>query len=309
MPSENPKTLQGTRMSNHVELKNVTKRFGAQKAVNQVNLVLKAGESVGLAGHNGAGKSTLIKLILGLITPSEGEVMLLGEQTGSKAGAPVRSQIGYLPETVALHPSLTGLETLAFYAKLKKQPLTKNQELLERVGILQAAGRRVGTYSKGMRQRLALAQALLGEPKVLLFDEPTTGLDPASRQMFYEVVRELNGKGATVLLSTHALAELDGHTDRIVVMRNGVKAADGSMGELHIQSGLPLTVKARLRDGRALSDRWDTSDGLNFRAQCKAEERMNLLAELGSLSGLEYLDIHTPTLDEMYAEFLKREDK
>lgn len=196
--------------THHVELRNVTKRFGAQKAVNQVDLVLKAGESVGLAGHNGAGKSTIMKLILGLITPTEGEVMLLGERTGSKAGARLRSQIGYLPETVALPPSLTGIETLDFYAKLKKQPLTQNRGLLERVGISQAAHRRVGTYSKGMRQRLALAQALLGEPKVLLFDEPTTGLDPASRQMFYEVVRELNGRGATVLLSTHALAELDG---------------------------------------------------------------------------------------------------
>lgn len=193
--------------THHVELRKVTKRFGAQKAVNQVDLVLKAGESVGLAGHNGAGKSTIMKLILGLITPTEGEVMLLGERTGSKAGARLRSQIGYLPETVALHPSLTGIETLDFYAKLKKQPLTQNRGLLERVG----------TYSKGMRQRLALAQALLGEPKVLLFDEPTTGLDPASRQMFYEVVRELNGRGATVLLSTHALAELDGHADRIIV--------------------------------------------------------------------------------------------
>lgn len=167
--------------THHVELRNVTKRFGAQKAVNQVDLVLKAGESVGLAGYNGAGKSTIMKLILGLITPTEGEVMLLGERTGSKAGARLRSQIGYLPETVALHPSLIGIETLDFYAKLKKQPLTQNRGLLERVGISQAAHRRVGTYSKGMRQRLALAQALLGEPKVLLFDEPTTGLDPASR--------------------------------------------------------------------------------------------------------------------------------
>lgn len=113
--------------THHVELRKVTKRFGAQKAVNQVDLVLKAGESVGLAGHNGAGKSTIMKLILGLITPTEGEVMLLGERTGSKAGARLRSQIGYLPETVALHPSLTGIETLDFYAKLKKQPLTQNR--------------------------------------------------------------------------------------------------------------------------------------------------------------------------------------
>lgn len=106
--------------TNHVELRNVTKQFGSQKAVNQVDLVLKAGESVGMAGHNGAGKSTIMKLILGLITPTKGEVMLLGEPTGSKAGAQRRSQIGYLPETVALHPSLTGIETMDFYAKLKK---------------------------------------------------------------------------------------------------------------------------------------------------------------------------------------------
>ncbi|MCP1659744.1 ABC transporter ATP-binding protein [Neisseria perflava] len=295
-------------MTNPVELSNVTKRFGEQAAVNRVDLVLKAGESVGLAGHNGAGKSTIMKLILGLITPTEGEVKLLGEPTGSKAGAALRAQIGYLPETVALHPSLTGLETMAFYAKLKKQPLSCNQALLERVGIAQAAKRRVGTYSKGMRQRLALAQALLGEPKVLLFDEPTTGLDPASRKMFYEVVRELNGKGATVLLSTHALAELDGHADRIVVMKNGVKVADGNMDELHVQSGLPLTVNVRLKQPKTLSARWQHSDGLNYRAECKAEERMALLAELGDLNDLAYLDIHTPTLDDIYAQFLKRED-
>ena len=295
--------------TNHVELRNVTKQFGSQKAVNQVDLVLKAGESVGMAGHNGAGKSTIMKLILGLITPTEGEVMLLGEPTGSKAGAQRRSQIGYLPETVALHPSLTGIETMDFYAKLKKQPLSKNRELLERVGISQAARRRVGTYSKGMRQRLALAQALLGEPKVLLFDEPTTGLDPASRQMFYEVVRELNGRGATVLLSTHALAELDGHADRIIVMKNGVKVADGSMDELHVQSGLPLTVNVCLKEARPLSERWHPlSDGLSYQAQCKAEERMGLLSELGDLGSLAYIDIHTPTLDDMYAQFLKRED-
>ena len=295
-------------MSNHVELSNVTKRFGEQRAVNQVDLVLKEGESVGLAGHNGAGKSTVMKLILGLITPEEGEVMLLGERTGSKAGAQQRSKIGYLPETVALHPSLTGLETMAFYAKLKKQSLAKNQELLERVGISQAAKRRVGTYSKGMRQRLALAQALLGEPKVLLFDEPTTGLDPASRQMFYEVVRELNQKGATVLLSTHALAELDGHADRIVVMKNGAKVADGSMNELHVQSGLPLKITVRLKQNQPLSAKWQCSDGLTFQAECRAEERMQLLGELGNLAQLDYIDIHTPTLDEMYAQFLKRED-
>ena len=236
--------------AHHVELRNVTKRFGAQKAVNQVDLVLKAGESVGLAGHNGAGKSTLIKLILGLITPTEGEVMLLGERTGSKAGAQLRSQIGYLPETVALHPSLSGIETLNFYAKLKKQPLTKNHELLERVGISQAARRRVGTYSKGMRQRLALAQALLGEPKVLLFDEPHHRPRPRLPP------NVLRSRARTQRTRRHRPPQhpRPRRTRRPrrphVVMKNGVKVADGSMDELHVQSGLPLTVNIRLKAPR-----------------------------------------------------------
>src|SRR5690606_30351277 len=131
----------------------------------------------------------------------------------------------------------------------KGLPCGDNARLLARVGIAGAASRRVGGYSKGMRQRLALAQALLGSPRVLLFDEPTTGLDPASRLMFYEIVRELRNNGATVLLSTHALSELDGHTDRIVVMKNGSKIADGSMSQLRHNADLPIRIRLRLAAG------------------------------------------------------------
>lgn len=291
----------------HLTLGQVSKRFGRQTAVNQVDLHLAAGECVGLAGHNGAGKSTLMKLILGLIRPDEGSVELFGAPVSNAAH--IRRQIGYLPETVALHPSLTGKETLDFYAKLKGTDLSQNRALLERVGIAQSAHKRVGAYSKGMRQRLALAQALLGEPKLLLLDEPTTGLDPASRQMFYQIINELKQRGATVLLSTHALAELDGHADRIVVMKNGHKVADGNMRQLHIQSGLPTQIVAQLSRETALPAHWTRHSGsLKYETQCAETDKMTRLHELGSLDNIAQLDIHTPTLDEMYAEFLKRED-
>lgn len=294
--------------ANHVELRRVSKRFADFAAVKEVDLQLRAGECVGLAGHNGAGKSTIIKLILGLIQATAGEVLLFGKDMASKAGSDARRQIGYLPETVALHPSLTGYETLAFYAELKGLSQEQNKSLLERVGIEQAANRRVGTYSKGMRQRLALAQALLGEPKVLLLDEPTTGLDPASRQMFYQIIAELKAQGATILLSTHALAELDGYADRIVVMKNGVKLADGTMRELQEQSGLPERIRVQFKHSISLPSTWQAVGNNTYEIHSDVREKVQRLKELGDLNNLLSLDIHTPSLDEMYAHFLKRED-
>lgn len=295
-------------MSSHVSLNQVSKVFNQFTAVKDLNLNLNAGECIGLAGHNGAGKSTIIKLILGLIQPTQGDVFLFGKNMASRDSNEARRQIGYLPETVALHSSLTAEETLAFYAELKGLSKQHNKSLLERVGIAQAAHRRVGTYSKGMRQRLALAQALLGEPKVLLFDEPTTGLDPASRQMFYQIVSELKAKGATILLSTHALAELNGYADRVVVMKNGVKLADGTLKELQAQSGLPERIEVTFKVPVNLPTHWTSTGECSYSIQSQPYQKIDLLKELGDLNQLASLDIYTPSLDEMYAHFLKRED-
>jgi Cu-processing system ATP-binding protein len=282
----------------------VTRRYGAQVAVDAVDLSLRAGECVGLVGHNGAGKSTLIKMMLGLVRPTLGNVTVLGEDPCAGAAAPARRALGYLPENVALHPSLTGSETLAFYARLKGQPLAKNPALLERVGIAAAASLRVGTYSKGMRQRLGLAQALLGDPRVLLLDEPTTGLDPALRQNFYEIIHDLRGDGATVLLSSHALAELEGQVDRVVVMNRGQKVADGGIADLR---GLAAIVP-RIRFfsaglGGVDLPGWSALADGRFERSCREAELAAVLRDLPASA--QEIEILRPSLDELYAQFQK----
>ncbi|PWF21521.1 ABC transporter ATP-binding protein [Corticimicrobacter populi] len=297
---------------NHVVLRAVTKEFDGTAAVNQVDLELKAGQCVALAGHNGAGKSTMIKLMLGLLRPTHGQIEVLGRDPMDSASEARRS-VGYLPETVALYPAMTGIETLAYYARLKGQSPARNIALLERVGIAQAARRRVGGYSKGMRQRLALAQALLGEPQVLFMDEPTTGLDPASRQVFYEIVRELRDRGATILLCSHALAELEGQADRIVIMKNGSKVADGTLGALRQQADMPVTIRVALAqplaDVAALPPQWQVAGPFMLELRCKPQEKVTALKNIWTLGAeIADIDVVQPGLDEMYAHFLRREE-
>jgi Cu-processing system ATP-binding protein len=300
-----------------VELHDVAKSYGAQEAVRGVDLVLRPGECVALAGHNGAGKSTLIKLMLGLIVPSRGSVTVLRENPARRSAAPVREAMGYLPENVVFHPAMTGAETLAFYARLKRQPLSRNAALLERVGIAAAAQRRVGTYSKGMRQRLGLAQALLGAPRILLLDEPTTGLDPALRQRFYEIVQELRDGGATVLLSSHALAELEGRVDRIVILDRGRKVADGTMHELRERAAIPVRIRLRLaaapriavNDQGGILAGWSRVGRAIYEIECAEADKVESIRGLGDLPvEIEDIEIWQPGLDELYARFLARED-
>ncbi|MDP2737453.1 MAG: ABC transporter ATP-binding protein, partial [Pseudorhodobacter sp.] len=166
-------------------LSQVTKAFDTTQALCGVGFSVAPGERVALLGHNGAGKSTLMKIILGLIAPDSGKVEVLGVAPGSSAA---RAATAYLPENVAFHPALTGLEQLRFYLRLRGENPALAMSLLERVGLADAAKRRIGTYSKGMRQRVGLAQALIGHPRLLVLDEPTSGLDPVSRRDFYAVL-------------------------------------------------------------------------------------------------------------------------
>jgi Cu-processing system ATP-binding protein len=225
-----------------IDMEQLHKRYPNHHALRGVTLRIPAGTMVALLGHNGAGKTTLMKLVLGLTRPSEGSLRVLGVQPAD-AGLEFRQHVGFLAENVAFHEEMTGRDTLRFYGRLKRDRLTHHGAILDRVGLSHAADRRVRTYSKGMRQRLGLAQALLGQPRLLLLDEPTTGLDPVLRQEFFRIIQELRDGGATVILSSHVLTELEARTDLVAILRQGMLMACGSLDQLREDADLPLRIR------------------------------------------------------------------
>ncbi|KXF76088.1 ABC transporter ATP-binding protein [Paramesorhizobium deserti] len=299
-------------MTSNVKLDAVVKRYGARVATDQFSLVLEEGETIALVGHNGAGKTTLIKLVLGLIRPDAGTICVLGSDP-ARGDAEVRRSLGYLPENVAFNLALTGRETLSFYARLKGESGGVVRDLLEHVGLGEAGGRRVGTYSKGMRQRLGLAQALIGKPRLLLLDEPTTGLDPALRQHFYEIVRALRDEGCTVLISSHALAEMEGYADRVVIMDQGRKIADGSIDDLRRIASMPSRIRLRTAPGEL--QQVETHLGLNgchrrlsdttIEVNLASSQKIQFIHHAAALEDQVLdIDVLPPSLDELYAHFL-----
>ncbi|MGW1422507.1 ABC transporter ATP-binding protein [Bradyrhizobium manausense] len=304
-------------MMKTVRILDVTKDYGSVKAVRGASFALGEGELVALIGHNGAGKTTLMKLMLGLIRPTSGSIEVLGDNpaAGEFAG---RRQLGYLPENVSFDAALTARETQAFYARLKREPVATALDLLDAVGLGAASRRRVGTYSKGMRQRLGLAQALIGRPRVLLLDEPTTGLDPELRQTFYDVIQRLAADGATVLLSSHALTELEERAGRVIIMNRGIKVADGSIAELRRLAQLPTRIRLKVAglDPSGLPG-WAPQDATCRRLNGHiveidaAPERKIELLHRATASGnsVEDVDVIPPSLDELYAHFLRQSEQ
>jgi len=298
-----------------VDIAHATKRYGTLEAVRDISFALEPGQTVALVGHNGAGKTTLIKLMLGLVRPTEGSVSVLGQDPAG-GGTEARRRLGYLPESVSFNTALTGREVLAFYARLKSEPVAGIQALLDRVGLAKAADRRIGTYSKGMRQRLGLAQALIGTPQLLLLDEPTTGLDPGLRMEFYEIVGELSDRGATVVLSSHVLTELEERTERVLIVSRGRLVADGTMDELRRIAELPAKVRVSVAPGEAERLRalmggpvpGRTFNGHRVEFDVTPSEKIELLRRAAGAGDLiRDIDVVPPSLDELYAHFLRQE--
>ncbi|MFZ5439810.1 MAG: ABC transporter ATP-binding protein [Myxococcota bacterium] len=218
-----------------LEVRNLTKSyrglFGApQPALRGLTLSIPRGAAFGLIGPNGAGKTTFIKVLLGVVRPDEGEVAVLG---GDPQDTAIRARIGYLPERMHLPAALRGRDFLRSVATLKRLAPTDAElsRLLERVG-LRDSGQRIGTFSKGMRQRLGLAAAMLGQPELLVLDEPTDGIDPVGRVEVRTLLLEEKARGATVLLNSHLLAETERVCDRIGVLDHGQLRLEGTLEEV-----------------------------------------------------------------------------
>lgn len=288
-----------------VDLSQVEKHYRGVHALQQLDLQIQQGEVLGLFGHNGAGKTTTIKLILGLIKPSQGEVRVFDKDPAGSHAYQLRRQLGFLQENVSFYQQMTGLEVLNYFAKLKGCTARQPRDLLAQVGLEQAADRRVKTYSKGMCQRLGLAQALLGAPKLLLLDEPTVGLDPLATRDFYSSIDALKQAGSTIVLCSHLLAGVEKVIDRALILKQGRALAAGSLSELRQQADLPVNIELQ---GQGLqlpqnlfADFHRTEKGIE--CQISQQQKMHLLPQLLSLPGLENIEIHMPSLDDVYAHF------
>jgi ABC-2 type transport system ATP-binding protein len=222
-----------------VEIKGVDKVFHdfwlrpTVKAVDGLNLTVNRGDVFGLLGPNGSGKSTTVKMILGLLKPTVGEIKLFGYTPRHLAA---REKIGYLPELSYLHPFLTARETLEYYAGLcnlsKAESKKRTDELLKMVCLENVADRSVGTFSKGMSRRVALASSLIGKPELLILDEPTSGLDPVSTAEVKTLVRTLASSGMTIIMTSHLLADAQDVCSRVSILNHGKEAASGRIDEI-----------------------------------------------------------------------------
>ncbi|GIU19856.1 ABC copper transporter ATPase NosF [Shewanella colwelliana] len=282
-----------------VRLAGVSHHFAEQRVLHDVELVLARGTTLALLGHNGAGKSTLMKMILGLISPAQGQVEVLGQrlQCGERP-----TSIGYLPENINFYDKLTGHEVLSYFAALKGERSTRVSQLIEEFGLGYAQHKPVKSYSKGMKQRLGFAQAIIAQPKLLLLDEPTVGLDPQASQFLYSKVNQLRDQGCAVIICTHELNLVEPHLDVAMMLGRGRCLAFGSLAQLLAQSelGVQITfnaIESVVSKHTPLAEFYHQGD-----LRCSISQRAWLIQYLTRECGIFDFDIKNPCLADIYNE-------
>ncbi|SMO56900.1 ABC transporter ATP-binding protein [Halorubrum cibi] len=245
-----------------IELRGVTKEFPGVTAVSDLDLTVEEGEVYGFLGPNGAGKSTTIDMVLDLVRPTEGTVTVLGRDATADS-VEIRKRTGVLPDGFSVYERLSGRRHVEFAIE-SKEANVEPESVLERVGLLEDADRKAGGYSKGMRQRLALAMALVGEPDLLILDEPSSGLDPAGVKDMREIVSAEADRGATVFFSSHVLAQVEAVCDRVGILRAGELVAEDSIEGLRDAVGDGETLEVTVDDATdAVVDAVRAVDGVS----------------------------------------------
>ncbi|RDI69891.1 ABC transporter ATP-binding protein [Halopelagius longus] len=287
----------------------LTKRYGGVTAVNDLDLTVEEGEVFGFLGPNGAGKSTTINVLLGFTSPTAGRATVLGRDAVTESKS-VRSRIGLLPEGYHLYENLTGRHHIVSAIETKRASDDPDR-ILERVGLASdAAHRPVGGYSKGMAQRLTLGIALVGNPELLILDEPSSGLDPTGIKHVREIVREEADRGTTVFFSSHHLEQVEKVCDRIGIMRDGSLATVGDIDTLREKTGgnvITVTVEsppdaARVRDIAGVSD--VTVTETTVRLACTPEaEQIQILNRLDRFTTVQEFETEDTSLESLFETF------
>ncbi|TYA78590.1 ABC transporter ATP-binding protein [Seonamhaeicola marinus] len=310
-------------MENCIEISGLTKKYGTHLAVDDLTLSIAKGEIFGLLGPNGAGKSTTILMLLGLTEVDSGHVKVC-DIDATRHPLEVKRKVGYLPEDVGFYNDYSGLQNLVYIAQLNNIPIKQAKKdallILEEVGLLDAKDKKVGTYSRGMRQRLGLAEVLIKEPEVIILDEPTLGLDPEGVRKFLQLIVELSRKkGITVLFSSHHLHQIQQVCDRVGIFVKGKLLAEGKISDLAEQlfSKNTFTTELGITDSKEITDTTlneitekistiknvakVTSHGSHFSIESKSDvsgELSKLIVGLGY--GISYLTKKEYGLDDIY---------
>lgn len=303
-----------------IQTEGLTKRYGDLVAVDHLDLRIYKGEVFGVLGPNGSGKTTTILMLLGLTDPTEGSARVLGFDP-VRQPLKVKAHVGYLPDQVGFYDELTARENLSYIAKLngipRKEAQRRIDDALERMGLWDVADRRVGTYSRGMKQRLGLAELLLKQPRVIVLDEPTLGLDPEAAREFLHSIRNLKEEGITVLLSSHLLHQVQAVCDRVGLFHRGRMVLEGTVPEL-AQRVLGGAYRVRLEVADATQDLTEALqrvpgvasarriNGNLYELEASQDVRSEVArAVIEAGAGLLSLEREEPSLDEVYARYFQ----
>jgi ABC-2 type transport system ATP-binding protein len=303
-----------------IEAEGLTKVYGSAVAVDHVSFTVGRGEIFGLLGPNGAGKTTTILMMLGLTDISSGTVSVLGFNP-MREPLSVKRRVGYMPDSVGFYDQMTAADNLRYTARLigfaRLEREKRIAEAMARVGLADSADKRVGTFSRGMRQRLGLAEILMKGAQIAILDEPTTGLDPHATAELLAIIRGFKGEGVSVLLSSHLLERVQSVCDRVALFSGGQIALMGSVAELGRQvlgGGYVVDIEA---DGAGLAERLALIPGVSgvertgigkLRLQADRDVRPEAAAEVVAMQGrLKYLGVQEPSLDAIYTRYFEKQ--